>query len=386
MSNSTKNLVIILDPRGTIIKGGKSVIERHQLYAKALKESSPQSQLLVISKEPLMSSLNSKDNQRATLEFQNVKIGPFYLLRYFCKSRQFIKSNKESKVLLIAGDPWFSFYIAQAIRFTVRPFPGLQVQVHGDIFDKNWKQLQFRNYIKSELAKFSMRSAKNIRVNTELQASAVSSKVGSSKVSISVAPVPFSIPRTFVHEVNGTTRPRSIGFVGRLHRERGTSEFVRLVKRLPLKQMGLDVYVVGEGSDRANLETALKSFVDGQRIFFLGNLSGQDLEQVWQRIGIAIFTAPSESYGLAMRESLVRGVPIWTFPTVGALELLQSLPKEQTESVRIIDASADQSELESWLEKSLNTKVPEGVKSRLLLDRSVGLQSLVDSWLQQTND
>jgi alkylation response protein AidB-like acyl-CoA dehydrogenase len=92
------------------------------------------------------------------------------------------------------------------------------------------------------------------------------------------------------------------------------------------------------------------------------------------------------SYGLAMRESLVRGIPIWTFPTVGALELVECLSKENTESVRVIDNSANQSKLESWLEKSLEMQVPDRIKSRLLIDRSVGLQSLIESWLQQTRD
>jgi glycosyltransferase involved in cell wall biosynthesis len=260
--------VIILDPRGTIIKGGRSVVERHQLYARVLTEASPESSLVIISKELFQSSVKNTGNQLAPLEIEYVKAGPFFLLRYLNKSRRFIKLKKETKVLLIAGDPWISFYIAQLIRFTLRPSPRVQLQVHGDIFDKKWKQLQLRNYIKSEIAKFSIRSVANIRVNTELQSIAISSIIDTSQVLLTVAPVPFTVPGTFVPEVNGSKRPRSIGFVGRLHSERGTSEFVHLVERLPIKKMGLDVFVVGAGSERANLETALRNVVDGQEIFF----------------------------------------------------------------------------------------------------------------------
>ncbi len=378
--------MVILDPRATIIKGGRSVVERHQLYARVLTETSPESRLVIISKECLKSSEKTTGNQLTPLEIEYVKAGPFFLFRYYIKARQFIKWKKETKVLLITGDPWISFYMAQAIRYTLRSSPRVQLQVHGDIFDKKWKQIRLRNYIKSEIAKFSIRSAANIRVNTVHQSSAIGSIVNTSEVLLTVAPVPFNVPGTLVPEVDRKTRPRSIGFVGRLHSERGTSEFVHLVKRLPIKKMGLDVFVVGEGSERGNLETALRRVVDGQGVFFLGNLSGHELEQAWQKIGVSFFTAPSESYGLAMRESLVRGIPIWTFPTLGALELVECLSKEDTESVRVIKISADQSELEEWLEKSLNSEVPDRIKSRLLLDRSVGLQKLVDSWLQQTKD
>ena len=225
-----------MDPRGTIIKGGDSVVERHQLYAQVLHETSPGSRLLIISKELSQSSVRTTGNQEVPLEIEYVKTGPFFLLRYLNKSRRIIKWKKETRVLLIAGDPWISFCIAQVIRYTFRPSPEVQLQVHGDIFDKNWKQLRLRNYIKSELAKLSIRSATNIRVNTQLQSSAIRSIVNTSKALLTVAPVPFTVPGTLVPEVNESTRPRSIGFVGRLHSERGTSEFVHLVERLPIKK------------------------------------------------------------------------------------------------------------------------------------------------------
>jgi glycosyltransferase involved in cell wall biosynthesis len=89
-----------------------------------------------------------------------------------------------------------------------------------------------------------------------IQSTAVNTIVNSKKVSVTVAPVPFSVPDNFVPELDGSTRPRSIGFVGGLHPERGTSEFVNLIKRLPVSQMDLDIYVVGEGNDRAKMEEA----------------------------------------------------------------------------------------------------------------------------------
>jgi len=377
-----RNSVIILDPRGTIARGGNSVIERHKLYAQILNEISPKSKLLIISKSYSKGLPKTERNQLAPLEIENIVAGPFFLFRFFIKSRRVIRSKQKSRVVLIAGDPWISFYITQVIRCSLRPFPRVQLQIHGDIFDKKWRDLSLRNHIKSELARISIRSAANIRVNTEIQSIAVSAIVNSNLVSVTVAPVPFSVPGNFVPDLDGRIRPRSIGFVGRLHPERGTSEFVNLIKSLPVKQMDLDIYIVGEGNDRAKLEDALTSAVDGHRIYFLGNLSGPELEQAWQKIGVSIFTAPSESFGLAIRESLIRGIPVWTFPTVGAIELVKSLGKESTKIIRVIDGKAHVSELESWLEESLNSEVPKTVKSRLLLDRRVGLQKLVESWIK----
>jgi hypothetical protein len=73
---------------------------------------------------------------------------------------------------------------------------------------------------------------------------------------------------------------------------------------------------------------------------------------------------------------------VWTFPTVGAIELIKSLDRESTQIIRVIDGKADAPELKSWLEESLNSEVPKRVKLRLLLDRRVGLQKLVESWIK----
>ena len=59
----------------------------------------------------------------------------------------------------------------------------------------------------------------------------------------------------------------------------------------------------------------------------MGKKSKNAIEEFWSKIGVLLNLAPQESYGLSMREALVRGVPVITKENSGAFEILEDFPK-----------------------------------------------------------
>jgi hypothetical protein len=61
---------------------------------------------------------------------------------------------------------------------------------------------------------------------------------------------------------------------------------------------------------------------------------------IWQDIGVLVSTAPSESYGRTIRESLAQGVPVWAFTSTGVTQLMDICPTGWLAIINIEDSPA----------------------------------------------
>ena len=165
MSNPS---VLILDPRGNIAVGGKDVIARHEIYAKELRRQGKISNLAlkVFSAAVSVKSSSSGKNGRVT----TISKPTFNSYMFARKVHKFIKLNNLDVKLLVAGDPWESFWSTYFLnKFLNKKIP-IQIQVHGDIADPGWRRINLRNRIRFSLAKLSLPKASNIRTVTKYQA------------------------------------------------------------------------------------------------------------------------------------------------------------------------------------------------------------------------
>ena len=165
MSNPS---VLILDPRGSIASGGKDVITRHETYAKELIRQGQTSRLdlKVFSAGVSLQSSGKGKNERVV----NISKPTFNSFIFAKKAHKFIKKNNLEVKLLIAGDPWESYWSAYFLnRFLNKKMP-IQIQVHGDIADPRWRRINLRNRIRFSLAKLSLPKASSIRSVTKYQA------------------------------------------------------------------------------------------------------------------------------------------------------------------------------------------------------------------------
>jgi glycosyltransferase involved in cell wall biosynthesis len=113
---------------------------------------------------------------------------------------------------------------------------------------------------------------------------------------------------------------------------------------------------------------------------FTGALTNKEVQEKWAEIGVLLSTAPYESYGLAMREALLHGVPIVSKENAGAIELEQRYP-----NLIKLYRTKDQAQqyLKGFIEKPLDKKEFEIFKRDFFTQQEESLIRLAKVWLNE---
>ena len=367
-------LVLVTDPRNLIF-GNASTLNRHKVYSKMLmKFSQDELKLGVISFQSqkgfsieLIDNLYSIKISRSLIFQRNAR-------KSFAREYNALFNTH----LLIAGDPWESFLSAVLFSKMTDRNSRIQVQAHGDIGNRLWINLNWRNRIRSLIAFLSLRFATEIRATTELQASQITSQYGVDPKRIFVVPVPSFYFSDEVALTLNSARPNSLGLVGRIEHDRGLDTFVELTKKLAQVNQDFSVVVVGSGNSRDKLENKLAQFLPPSRISFLGNLDPVNMYKAWNELGVLVSCAPAESYGRSMRESLVHGIPVWATQSSGAIDLF----KTARDGMEILNLTDSAEELNETYEQLLVRNIDVSLKTALLNSDQQVISNLVSSWLE----
>jgi glycosyltransferase involved in cell wall biosynthesis len=375
MSNPS---VLILDPRGNIAAGGKDVIARHETYAKELFRQGKTSRLdlkVFSAGSSVKYSANGKNKMVI-----NISKPTFNSYMFAKKAHKFIKINNLNVKLLVAGDPWESFWSAYFLnKFLNKRIP-IQIQAHGDIADPRWRRINLRNRIRFSFAKFSLPKASSIRAVTNYQAENLVNAFGIKREKIVVVPVPITVASQSI--ALKSERPKAIGLTGRIHQDRGIWEFIKLVRILNSSSKDLKVIVIGDGPSKNKFLLKLESVISKSRIIYLGQLSESELFKAWKRIGVLVSMAPVESYGRVMRESLIAGVPVWATSSAGVRDLMDNCKKGE---VRLLDLSKSDASLDKDFNSLLKTKISSDFSKRFIKENNTYAAKLASSWINTIN-
>ena len=375
MSNPS---VLILDPRGNIAFGGKDVIARHKIYAKELRRQGKTSnlELKVFSAAVSAKSTSKGKNERVI----NISTPTFNSNMFARKVHKFIKLNNLDVKLLVAGDPWESYWSAYFLnRFLNKKIP-IQIQVHGDIADPRWRRINLRNRIRFLLAKLSLPKASNVRAVTKYQAENLVNAFGIKKERIVVIPVPINVIGKSV--ASKSDRPKTIGLIGRIHQDRGIWEFIKLVRILNLSSKDSKVVVIGDGPSREKFLLKLGSVISKNRLVYLGQIPEGELRKAWNKIGVLVSMAPVESYGRAIRESLIAGVPVWATASAGVKDLMDNCKKGE---IKLLDLDKSAASIDNDFKTLLKTKVNSDFSKRFIKENNTYAAKLASSWINTIN-
>jgi glycosyltransferase involved in cell wall biosynthesis len=371
--------IIILDPRGVVSSGKHDVIERHSNYgielAKQNKELDYRLKVLSASTKKIS---NSKNNQ----SFQIIKISKptFNSYKFAKRANKYIEFNKVSVKLFVVGDPWESFWSAYFLNRLFNKKVPIQIQVHGDIADPRWRRINLRNRIRFSLAKLTLSRASSVRSVTKYQAENLVSTFGIKKEKIVVVPVPINVLDKSV--ALKSERPKTIGLIGRIHQDRGIWDFIKLVRILNSSVKDFKVVVIGDGSSKDKFLLELGSVIPKNRIIYLGQLPESELRKAWKKIGVLVSMAPVESYGLAMRESLIAGVPVWATASAGVKDLMDNCKKGE---VKLLDLSKSDASLDKDFKSLLKTKVSSDFSKKFIKENNTYAAKLAKSWINIIN-
>ena len=375
MSNPS---VLILDPRGNIAVGGKDVIARHEIYAKELRRQGKTSnlELKVFSAAVSAKGSSKSKNERVT----TISTPTFNSYMFARKVHKFIKRNNLDIKLLVAGDPWEGYWSAYFLnKFFDKKIP-IQIQVHGDIADPRWRRINLRNRIRYSFAKLSLPKASSVRAVTKYQAENLVNSFGIKRVKIVVVPVPITVASKSASLKS--ERPKTIGFIGRIHQDRGIWAFIKLVRILNSGAKDFKVFVIGDGPSKDKFLFELGSVIPKNRIIYLGQIPENELRKVWKRIGVLVSMAPVESYGRVMRESLIAGVPVWATSSAGVRDLMDNCKKGE---VKILDLDKSDASLDKDFRSLLKTKVSSDFSKRFIKENNTYSAKLANSWINIIN-
>ena len=369
------SLVLILDPRGVVLGGKNDVIERHSNYGRELAKQNKAivSKLKVFSASTGQISASSNNN---SFEILRISKPTFNSYRFARKVYKYIEFKNISVNLFVVGDPWESYWSAYFLnRFLKKKIP-IQIQVHGDIADPRWRRINLKNRIRYLLAKLSLSKVASVRAVTKYQAENLVKAFGIKKEKIVVIPVPINVLSKIATLKIG--RPKTIGLLGRIHQDRGIWDFVKLVSDLNLSSKDFKVVIVGEGPSKDKFLLKLESVITKNRIIYLGQLPESQLRKVWKKIGVLVSMAPVESYGRAMRESLIAGVPVWATVSSGVRDLMDNCKKGE---VKFLDLSNSSVSLEKDFNSLLKTKVSSNFSKRFIKENNIYATKLANSWI-----
>ena len=371
-----KAVVVSLDPRGIILNGGKDVASRQNKYGYQIKSQTNNLDFVIFS---------SQDEAKSNLKYNYVSIlhisKPTFNSYVFAKKvHNFIITNNLNVKLLVAGDPWESYWSAYFLNRFLNKKIHIQIQAHGDIADPGWRRINYRNRIRYSLAKLSLPKAASIRAVTKYQAENLVKAFGIKREKIVVIPVPINIlgKATALKSV----RPKTIGLIGRIHKDRGIWEFLQLIRVLNSSSKDFKVVVIGDGPSKDRFLLKLESIITKNRITYLGQLPESELRKVWKRIGVLVSIAPVESYGRVTRESLIAGVPVWATTSAGVKDLMDYCKKGE---VKILDLSKSDASIDKDFKLLLKTKVSSDFSKRFIKENNTYAAKLASSWVNLIN-
>jgi glycosyltransferase involved in cell wall biosynthesis len=371
MSNPS---VLILDPRGNIAVGGKDVIARHEIYAKELRR---QGKTSILELKVFSASVSAKGSSKSKNErVITISKPTFNSYKFARKVHNFIKLNNLDVKLLVAGDPWESYWSAYFLNRFLNKKISIQIQVHGDIADPRWRRINLRNRIRFTLAKLSLPKASSVRAVTKYQAENLVKAFGIKRERIVVVPVPITVASKSV--ALKSQRPKTIGLIGRIHQDRGIWEFIRLIRVLNSSSKDFKVVVIGDGSSKDKFLLKLESIIPKNRIIYLGQLPESELRKAWKRIGVLVSMAPVESYGRVIRESLIAGVPVWATASAGVKDLMDNCKKGE---VKLLDLSKSDTSLYKDFNSLLKTKVSSDFSKSFVKENNTYAAKLANSWI-----
>ncbi len=111
--------------------------------------------------------------------------------------------------------------------------------------------------------------------------------------------------------------------VGRLSKEKGFDDLLRLFKKVSVKHPDWKLNIVGDGLERNNLLELAKELKLGDKVVFHGYQSKDFINDLSLESSIYIMTSHTESFGLVLIEAMSYGIPCVAYSSAqGANEII----------------------------------------------------------------
>jgi len=310
-----------------------------------------------------------------------VNARPMNFVHFAYQAAKEIKRTKLVPSILVAGDPWESYWTAKLVRFLSGLNCPIQVQLHGDFGNPAWKALNSRNRLRSYALGYAIRNSESIRTVSEFQTEFIVERFDIKRNKVFVCPPLLN--SSYLNQKKNQRRRENkevtLAFMGRLHSERGTAHLREFVAKLKSEDFNFKLLVLGSGPEEKVLKREISKLLSPIQNEFYPFLQPRDMASFWARTDLVLSLAPSESYGRAMREALLFGIPVLAVESSGVKELIQLVGNESVLTVNPKDTYA---EIRVKVEKLLTTGVSHETKNQIMEVELRKNSLLIESWSQ----
>ncbi|MFA5778935.1 MAG: glycosyltransferase [Elusimicrobiota bacterium] len=113
----------------------------------------------------------------------------------------------------------------------------------------------------------------------------------------------------------------TVGYIGRLHKEKGTYLIPEIVKMVMEKNKNIKFLIYGDGPEKQNLELRIRNLELENSVEFLGWQT--NLKDVCSSIDVLLLPSEEESFPQAALESMSYGVPVIASDVGGVSEVVE---------------------------------------------------------------
>lgn len=111
--------------------------------------------------------------------------------------------------------------------------------------------------------------------------------------------------------------------VGRLSREKGFDDLLRIFKKISNKYTDYKLHIVGDGLERNNLLELAKELKLGDKVIFHGYQNKEYINELLLDSALYVMTSHTESFGLVLIEAMSYGIPCVAYDSAqGANEII----------------------------------------------------------------
>ena len=125
--------------------------------------------------------------------------------------------------------------------------------------------------------------------------------------------------------IKGRREANSIVSIGRLSKEKGYSDLIDIINILKDRNKNIKLYLIGDGSEKENLENKIKELKLDKNVKLLGFLSFEKCSEYLSKSKVYVMSSFTESFGLVLIEAMSHKLPCIAFDSAsGARELLSN--------------------------------------------------------------
>ena len=99
--------------------------------------------------------------------------------------------------------------------------------------------------------------------------------------------------------------------VGRLHPVKNYTFLLKVCRAMLARGLPFHCRIVGEGPERAQLESLIENWSLQQHVVLLGHIARGDLPSLYDEADVVVLTSHSEGIPLVLMEAMARGQSFW---------------------------------------------------------------------------